>query len=56
MMCEYVWFVFQNVGKALRCTWKCLKLGLYNFALGYSTPIMMAAAFVPDYHQGRDAI
>lgn len=44
----------QNVGKALRATWKCLMLGLYNFALGYSTPITVAATFVPDYHPGRN--
>ncbi|XP_049445380.1 uncharacterized protein C1orf115-like [Epinephelus fuscoguttatus] len=43
-----------NVGKALRCTWKCLMLGLYNFALGYSTPITVAATFVPDFHPGRN--
>ncbi|XP_047429028.1 uncharacterized protein C1orf115-like isoform X1 [Mugil cephalus] len=46
--------VKKNVGKALRTTWKCLILGLYNFALGYSTPITVAAAFVPDFHQGRN--
>ncbi|KAL6095966.1 uncharacterized protein ACO6RY_09773 [Pungitius sinensis] len=46
--------VKKNVGKALRCTWKCLKLGLYNFALGYSTPISMAAAFDPDFHRSRN--
>lgn len=47
-------FLPQNVGKALRATWKCLMLGLYNFALGYSTPITVAATFVPDYHPGRN--
>ncbi|XP_041814012.1 uncharacterized protein C1orf115-like [Chelmon rostratus] len=46
--------VKKNVGKALRATWKCLMLGLYNFALGYSTPITMAATFVPDFHPGRN--
>lgn len=46
--------VKKNVGKALRATWKCLMLGLYNFALGYSTPITVAATFVPDYHPGRN--
>lgn len=46
--------VKKNVGKALRSTWKCLMLGLYNFALGYSTPITVAAAFVPDFHPGRN--
>uniref|UniRef100_A0A3P8X3J4 Uncharacterized protein n=1 Tax=Cynoglossus semilaevis TaxID=244447 RepID=A0A3P8X3J4_CYNSE len=45
--------VKKNVRKALRSTWKCLKLGLYNFALGYSTPITVAATFVPDFHRGR---
>lgn len=45
--------VKKNVGKALRATWKCLMLGLYNFALGYSTPVTVAATFVPDYHHGR---
>lgn len=49
-----VFFLPQNVGKALRATWKCLMLGLYNFALGYSTPITVAATFVPDYHPGRN--
>lgn len=46
--------VKKNVGKALRSTWKCLMLGLYNFALGYSTPITVAATFVPDFHPGRN--
>lgn len=46
--------VKKNVGKALHYTWKCLMLGLYNFALGYSTPITVAATFVPDFHQSRD--
>lgn len=46
--------VKKNVGKALRATWKCLMLGLYNFALGYSTPITVAATFVPDFHPGRN--
>ncbi|XP_068433458.1 required for drug-induced death protein 1-like [Clinocottus analis] len=46
--------VKKNVGKALRCTWKCLMLGLYNFALIYSTPITVAATFVPDFHPGRN--
>ncbi|KAM6992070.1 required for drug-induced death protein 1-like [Tautogolabrus adspersus] len=45
--------VKKNVGKAMRATWKCLMLGLYNFALGYSTPITVAATFVPDFHPGR---
>ncbi|XP_071388388.1 required for drug-induced death protein 1-like [Centroberyx affinis] len=45
--------VKKNVGKALRSSWKCLMLGLYNFALGYSTPISAAATFVPDFHPGR---
>uniref|UniRef100_A0A3Q3WZL0 Uncharacterized protein n=1 Tax=Mola mola TaxID=94237 RepID=A0A3Q3WZL0_MOLML len=43
--------VKKNVGRAIRATWKCLMLGLYNFALGYSTPI---TTFVPDFHPGRD--
>ncbi|XP_017278823.1 uncharacterized protein C1orf115 [Kryptolebias marmoratus] len=42
--------VRKNVGKALRTTWKCLKLGLYNFAFAYSTPITVAAAFAPDFY------
>ncbi|TNN68617.1 hypothetical protein EYF80_021131 [Liparis tanakae] len=46
--------VKKNAGKALRCTWKCLMLGLYNFALGYSAPITVASAFVPDFHPGRN--
>ncbi|XP_058470269.1 required for drug-induced death protein 1-like [Solea solea] len=46
--------VKKNVGKALRSSWKCLMLGLYNFALGYSTPMAMAATFVPDFHRGRN--
>ncbi|MED6268718.1 hypothetical protein CHARACLAT_025217 [Characodon lateralis] len=46
--------VKKNVGKALRTTWKCLMLGLYNFALAYSTPITVAATFVPDFHPSRD--
>ncbi|KAM4712632.1 required for drug-induced death protein 1-like [Anableps anableps] len=46
--------VKKNVGKALRATWKCLMLGLYNFALAYSTPITVAATFVPDFHTSRD--
>lgn len=44
----------KNVGKVLRTTWKCLMLGLYNFALAYSTPITMAATFVPDFHTSRE--
>lgn len=46
--------VKKNVGKALRSTWKCLMLGLYSFALGYSTPITVAATFVPDFHLSRN--
>ncbi|XP_063351608.1 required for drug-induced death protein 1-like [Pelmatolapia mariae] len=46
--------VKKNVGKALRSTWKCLMLGLYSFALGYSTPITVAATFVPDFHPSRN--
>ncbi|XP_008299659.1 uncharacterized protein C1orf115-like [Stegastes partitus] len=46
--------VKKNFGQALRYTWKCLMLGLHNFALGYSTPITVAAAFGPDFHQDRD--
>ncbi|KAM4633226.1 uncharacterized protein ACJ7VT_016676 [Polymixia lowei] len=45
--------VKKNVGKALHASWKCLMLGLYNFALGYSTPITAAATFVPEFHPGR---
>uniref|UniRef100_A0A1A8BBP9 Chromosome 1 open reading frame 115 n=2 Tax=Nothobranchius kadleci TaxID=1051664 RepID=A0A1A8BBP9_NOTKA len=45
--------VKKNVGKALRTTWKCLMLGFYNFALAYSTPITVAAAFSPDFHHDR---
>ncbi|XP_070705764.1 required for drug-induced death protein 1-like [Pempheris klunzingeri] len=46
--------VKKNVGKALRYTWKCLMLGLHNFAQSYSTPITVAATFVPDFHPGRN--
>ncbi|CAN9507432.1 unnamed protein product [Ophioblennius macclurei] len=46
--------VKKNVGKALRATWKCFMLGLYNFSLGYSTPITTAATFVPDFRPERD--
>ncbi|CAN9507431.1 unnamed protein product [Ophioblennius macclurei] len=46
--------VKKNVGKALRSTWKCFMLGMYNFAMAYTTPINMAGTFVPDFHQGRD--
>ncbi|XP_029903302.1 uncharacterized protein C1orf115-like [Myripristis murdjan] len=45
--------VKKNVGKVLRSSWKCLVLGLYNFALGYSTPIAAAASFVPEFHPGQ---
>ncbi|KAK2890156.1 hypothetical protein Q8A73_018456 [Channa argus] len=48
--------VKKNMGKALHATWKCLMLGLYNFALGYSTPITVATTFVPDFHPGRNPI
>ncbi|XP_022068417.1 uncharacterized protein C1orf115 [Acanthochromis polyacanthus] len=44
----------KNVGKALRYSWKCLVIGLYNISLGYSTPITVAASFAPDFHQSRD--
>ncbi|XP_013866998.1 uncharacterized protein C1orf115 [Austrofundulus limnaeus] len=46
--------VRKNVGKALRTTWKCLKLGLYNFAFAYSTPVTVAAAFAPDFYHDRN--
>ncbi|XP_026174960.1 uncharacterized protein C1orf115-like [Mastacembelus armatus] len=46
--------VKKNVGKAMHATWKCLMLGLYNFALGYSTPITVAATFIPDFHPARN--
>ncbi|XP_037541398.1 uncharacterized protein C1orf115 [Nematolebias whitei] len=46
--------VKKNVGKALRTTWKCFKLGLHNFALAYSTPITVAAAFAPEFYYDRD--
>ncbi|KTG37188.1 hypothetical protein cypCar_00009063 [Cyprinus carpio] len=42
----------QNVGKALRYSWKCLMLGLQNFTVGYSTPLSAAASIVPDFHPG----
>ncbi|XP_034045223.1 uncharacterized protein C1orf115-like [Thalassophryne amazonica] len=42
--------VKKNVGKVLRSSWKCFMLGMYNFAFTYSTPITVAAAFIPDYH------
>ncbi|KAM3861103.1 required for drug-induced death protein 1-like [Diretmus argenteus] len=45
--------VKKNVGKALHSSWKCLMLGLYNFALGYSTPVTAAATFIPEFHPGR---
>ncbi len=47
-----VLFVLQNVGKALRYSWKCLMLGLQNFTVGYSTPLSAAASVVPDFHPG----
>lgn len=47
-------FLFQNVGKALRITWKCFMLGLYNFALGYAAPVTVTAAFGPDSNLGRN--
>ncbi|KAI4897331.1 hypothetical protein NFI96_015478, partial [Prochilodus magdalenae] len=46
-------FVLQNVGKALRYSWKCLMLGLQNFTVGYSTPITAAATLVPDFRAKR---
>lgn len=45
--------VRKNVRKALKCTWKCLVLGLYNFALGYSVPMPVASTFGPDFQKGR---
>ncbi|KAM9778136.1 uncharacterized protein ACBT44_000059 [Syngnathus typhle] len=44
----------KNVGKALRSTWKCLMLGLYNLALCYSTPTNVVATFVPDFSPARN--
>ncbi|XP_011489991.1 uncharacterized protein C1orf115 [Oryzias latipes] len=44
--------VKKNVGKALRITWKCFMLGLYNFALGYAAPVTVTAAFGPDSNLG----
>ncbi|XP_076026643.1 required for drug-induced death protein 1-like [Genypterus blacodes] len=46
--------VKKNVGKALRSSWKYLMLGLYNFSMSYTTPIAMAATFVPDFHPSRN--
>ncbi|XP_061668439.1 required for drug-induced death protein 1 [Syngnathoides biaculeatus] len=46
--------VHKNVGKALKSTWKCLMLGLYNFALGYAAPIAAVAAFVPEFGPARN--
>ncbi|XP_020775729.1 required for drug-induced death protein 1-like [Boleophthalmus pectinirostris] len=46
--------VRKNVRKALKCTWRCLMLGLYNFALGYSTPMSVVTTFSPDFHQGQN--
>uniref|UniRef100_A0A3B4A1B1 Uncharacterized protein n=1 Tax=Periophthalmus magnuspinnatus TaxID=409849 RepID=A0A3B4A1B1_9GOBI len=46
--------VRKNMRKALKCTWKCLMLGLYNFALGYSTPMSVVTTFSPDFHQGQN--
>ncbi|RVE55820.1 hypothetical protein OJAV_G00229740 [Oryzias javanicus] len=46
--------VKKNVGKALRITWKCFMLGLYNFALGYAAPVTVTAAFGTDSNLGRN--
>lgn len=53
-VCKFfnILFVLQNVGKALRYSWKCLMLGLQNFTVGYSTPLSAAASIVPDFHPG----
>ncbi|XP_077367092.1 uncharacterized protein LOC144010583 [Festucalex cinctus] len=46
--------VGKKVSKALRSTWKCLMLGLYNLAAVYSAPASVAAAFVPDFSPARN--
>ncbi|CAL8315918.1 unnamed protein product [Lota lota] len=46
--------VKKRVGKAWRGSWKCLMLGLHNFALAYTTPITAAATcFIPEFQPGR---
>lgn len=46
----FVHLYFQNVGKALRYSWKCLVVGLQNVSLGYSMPV---SAIVPEIHRVR---
>ncbi|XP_006626475.1 required for drug-induced death protein 1 [Lepisosteus oculatus] len=43
----------KNVGKALRFGWRCLVIGLQEFAAGYSSPMTVATALFPDTHGAR---
>ncbi|CAL8391743.1 uncharacterized protein C1orf115-like [Gadus morhua] len=46
--------VKKRAGRAWRGSWKCLMLGLHNFALAYTTPLTAAATcFIPEFQPGR---
>ncbi|KAK1793508.1 hypothetical protein P4O66_011887 [Electrophorus voltai] len=38
----------NNVGKALRYSWKCLVVGLQSFSTSYLGPLSAAATFIPE--------
>uniref|UniRef100_A0A3Q4ICS7 Uncharacterized protein n=1 Tax=Neolamprologus brichardi TaxID=32507 RepID=A0A3Q4ICS7_NEOBR len=41
----------QNVGKALRFSWRCLVTGLQSMVSVYSTPLSAVATVVTNVHQ-----
>lgn len=43
--------LLQNVGKALRFSWRCLVTGLQSMASVYSTPLSSVATVVTNVHQ-----
>jgi len=45
----------QNMGKALRYSWKCLVVGLQNLSTAYSMPLGASAAIVPDLQRARSS-
>uniref|UniRef100_A0A8C1AWK3 Uncharacterized protein n=1 Tax=Cyprinus carpio carpio TaxID=630221 RepID=A0A8C1AWK3_CYPCA len=43
----------QNMGKALRKSWKCLVVGLQNLSTAYAMPLGATATIVSDIHRAR---
>uniref|UniRef100_A0A4W6CP63 Uncharacterized protein n=1 Tax=Lates calcarifer TaxID=8187 RepID=A0A4W6CP63_LATCA len=44
-------FVWQNIGKALRFSWRCLMAGLQNMASTYSTPLSAMSTVVTEVNR-----